>query len=247
MTDATAATFATCVGPNCNKTFRAKHRYDRWTGLLTLQKYHSPACYRAARLLALPQKRCDSPECGRVFGAPLVRGKPQQYCSRQCFFSGTRAKNKTCFHCGAPRGGGKNTFCRACRNRLMRNSPSARDRRKRRDIYFRATYGLTHDQVDAIVNSQGGLCAICRKRKAIHIDHDHVTGVVRGALCGGCNGSLGALGEIQGVTRAIAYVRGDVTFSEAPPSTAEPHPLPAAKSHSRQVGALHPDPMPTSV
>jgi hypothetical protein len=34
-----------------------------------------------------------------------------------------------------------------------------------------------------MVEQQGGVCALCRERPAQHVDHDHVTGRVRGVLC----------------------------------------------------------------
>ena len=44
-------------------------------------------------------------------------------------------------------------------------------------------YGLTAVQFDATVEEQGGVCALCRVRKPDHVDHDHLTGAVRGVLC----------------------------------------------------------------
>lgn len=54
-------------------------------------------------------------------------------------------------------------------------------------------YGLDVDTVQAIFHAQGGLCGVCGKPLApwpsakTHIDHDHVTGAVRGILCSSCN------------------------------------------------------------
>lgn len=61
------------------------------------------------------------------------------------------------------------------------------------------TYGLTSEDYDAIFTSQAGLCAICScdlaqiDKKNVHVDHDHITGHVRGLLCGKCNWRLGAI------------------------------------------------------
>lgn len=54
-----------------------------------------------------------------------------------------------------------------------------------------AQYGLTPETYDALFVSQGNVCAVCGVDKPSghgwHIDHDHVTGAVRGILCSRCN------------------------------------------------------------
>jgi hypothetical protein len=54
---------------------------------------------------------------------------------------------------------------------------------------------------------QGGRCLICSvalgDAKA-HVDHDHVTGVVRGILCFNCNGGLGQFKEDAHLLRDAA-------------------------------------------
>lgn len=56
-------------------------------------------------------------------------------------------------------------------------------------------YGLTPSQYDSILESQGGKCAICKRKcsryKNLSVDHDHSTGSVRGLLCCTCNPALG--------------------------------------------------------
>ena len=62
---------------------------------------------------------------------------------------------------------------------------------------------------------QGGKCAICEKEKPLnrhaklpfHVDHDHVTGKVRGLLCAACNLGLGMLKDrIESFDNAKAYL-----------------------------------------
>lgn len=73
--------------------------------------------------------------------------------------------------------------------------------------------GVTPDMVDAKWVEQDGKCALCTKvlhretARGCHVDHCHETGRFRGLLCGGCNVSLGHLGDNEkGLTKALAYV-----------------------------------------
>ena len=54
-------------------------------------------------------------------------------------------------------------------------------------------YGITPEEYARMLAAQEGRCFFCRKprRKLLAVDHDHVTGRVRGLLCTPCNTSLG--------------------------------------------------------
>lgn len=57
-------------------------------------------------------------------------------------------------------------------------------------------YNITKEQFDAMFAAQSGLCAICgddllNGRYGVCVDHNHVTGKVRGLLCHPCNRGLG--------------------------------------------------------
>ena len=55
-------------------------------------------------------------------------------------------------------------------------------------------YGMTLEEYDALLISQGGVCALCGKpptTKRLAVDHDHTTNRIRGLLHGACNLLLG--------------------------------------------------------
>jgi hypothetical protein len=87
-----------------------------------------------------------------------------------------------------------------------------RQRRKveERDAYLRRSFGITQADYDALLERQGGGCAICGKppgKISLHVDHDHETGEVRGLLCVGCNNALGQFHDDPALLdRAIDYV-----------------------------------------
>jgi Recombination endonuclease VII len=76
-----------------------------------------------------------------------------------------------------------------------------------RKSHLKRKYGLTEAQYDAMLEAQGGMCAICHDRPAAHVDHDHETGRVRALLCFNCNGALGHMLDNPGwLLRAIEYL-----------------------------------------
>lgn len=70
---------------------------------------------------------------------------------------------------------------------------------ERRDARLQATYGITLEQYNAMLATQGGVCIICGREPApkrpLVVDHNHLTGVVRGLLCEQCNTGIGLLGD----------------------------------------------------
>ena len=92
-----------------------------------------------------------------------------------------------------------------------------------KDCHFakklRRQYKLTPESYGAILDSQGGVCAICKtppSSKRLSVDHDHsccpgeVTcgKCVRGLLCDGCNWWLGLINDdLTRLTEAEQYLR----------------------------------------
>lgn len=76
-------------------------------------------------------------------------------------------------------------------------------------------YGLTQASFAQLLEEQGGCCACCgatqanKKWSRLCIDHDHVTGKVRGLLCGNCNAGIGLFSnDPDALERAADYLRG---------------------------------------
>ena len=74
-------------------------------------------------------------------------------------------------------------------------------------------YGLTPADYDAMLESQDNACAICDSEDPkhwsgkFHVDHDHLTGVVRGLLCHNCNSLLGhSQDDTEILSAAIEYL-----------------------------------------
>lgn len=72
-------------------------------------------------------------------------------------------------------------------------------------------YAMTPEDFSARVKAQVGRCAICETELVDPVvDHDHLTGEVRGLLCKKCNNGLGLLGDTsEMLQRAQDYLTAD--------------------------------------
>lgn len=90
-----------------------------------------------------------------------------------------------------------------------RGKASLRDRKS-----LVSSYGITLEDYDKMLSDQGGVCKICggsnsesARKNSLYIDHDHVTGVVRGLLCDRCNRGLGMfLDDPTRLLQAVSYL-----------------------------------------
>jgi hypothetical protein len=107
-------------------------------------------------------------------------------------------------HRSAPAGRGG--YCKPCHNAKTR-ATRQRLYGGSREYHLRRRYGLTSADVEAMIEAQGGTCATC-DGKPEHVDHDHLTGRVRGVLCFNCNQALGNVRDsMQILTRLRSYLR----------------------------------------
>ena len=70
------------------------------------------------------------------------------------------------------------------------------DRYRGWDYHLKRRYGITVDDYNRMLASQDGHCALCTlypdaTHERFCVDHDHITGKIRGILCKFCNSKLG--------------------------------------------------------
>ncbi len=94
-------------------------------------------------------------------------------------------------------------------------------RKERISYTMKKRFGITLEQYSRILKEQNGVCAICGNKethkhqsgkiKELAIDHNHITGKVRGLLCERCNHGLGKFNAdsngIELLCSAISYLR----------------------------------------
>jgi hypothetical protein len=121
---------------------------------------------------------------------------------------------------------GRQARCRECQQRINREwkdrhrslvNLSTREwarlnPERAREHHFLRRYGITLAQYEWLLRQQDGVCAICSQPcatgKNLAVDHDHVTGAVRGLLCDRCNHAIGSLEDDPGrADQAAAYLR----------------------------------------
>jgi hypothetical protein len=106
------------------------------------------------------------------------------------------------------RDNGYHSYCKPCHN------ARGKETRERlyggsREYHLRRRYGIGQKDFEELLDEQGGVCAICGTPDPEHVDHDHVTGWIRGILCFNCNGGLGQFrDDVEYLAKAITYLKG---------------------------------------
>lgn len=79
--------------------------------------------------------------------------------------------------------------------------------------WYKTKYGLTLEEYDQKLKEQNDCCAICSKHKSefvrsLAVDHNHITGKIRGLLCPKCNLAFGYVNEdITILEKMILYAK----------------------------------------
>lgn len=127
-----------------------------------------------------------------------------------------------------PQGHFKKKSCRWCEELFQPVAPShlyCSDGCKNNGLaenYYRKSYGVGLLEVQALLDIQNDVCAICKEvgfkmhdnvSSPLNVDHCHETGVVRGLLCHNCNRALGLLkDDVDRLRAAISYLEGATTI-----------------------------------
>lgn len=154
-------------------------------------------------------RTADNPEPSQFNQSPYRnRNKPQsEMTATPSKYPQGKFKDKACASCGStfsPVAPSHKTCSQVCADRLLASR------------YLQRTYGITLDDYEAMLEEQGGRCAICgsegftmaahHKAKLV-VDHCHKTGKVRGLLCHNCNRALGLFKDSRdSLMKAIDYI-----------------------------------------
>lgn len=123
----------------------------------------------------------------------------------------TKTATKTCAHCKEEftvckggLGAFRQRWCEACRGP------------KGTSNHLLKRYDLSWPEYQVLVARSAGKCEVCttelkplkdREARLVHVDHDHVTGIVRGIICHRCNQRLAALDDTDWMSKAQAYLQ----------------------------------------
>ena len=116
------------------------------------------------------------------------------------------------------KGSGKRTVCKRCEKSFMSTIGSqiycSNCGAKYKDRANILKYGITDEQYAFLLKRSNGCCELCGFKpqegwKALAIDHDHTTGLVRGLLCRNCNLTMGFFDNPEWMNRALAYQKAD--------------------------------------
>ena len=118
------------------------------------------------------------------------------------------------FHVRSRSKDGLTAQCKQCRIDLViafRQKHPEKQAKYSRTSNLRKNFGLTHAEYEALHDKQNGVCAICEglcsTGRRLAVDHNHMTGEIRGLLCSRCNRGIGLFKEqAKYLLKAAEYV-----------------------------------------
>jgi hypothetical protein len=133
-------------------------------------------------------------------------------------------ESKKCRDCSDRNRHGGQPRCKPCRNIYIKTH-----KRYMQNCKLRGRYGVSIKDTDMMLVQQDYKCAACQTPLGetidTHLDHDHVTGTIRGILCRGCNMALGCVKDSQArLQNLIEYLKSyesSETTRLAPPKAGD--------------------------
>jgi hypothetical protein len=87
------------------------------------------------------------------------------------------------------------------------------NKHEHKDYKLKTTYGISLDDYRILLKKQNYCCGICEKPRSdfkidFAVDHCHLTGTIRGLLCGNCNNGLGRFKDNTNIVgKAFLYLQ----------------------------------------
>lgn len=172
---------------------------------------------------------CSVPQCERKSQAkglcPMHYQRYRQDLGYQCSFTGCEA-TEGIFRYRCPEHTGIRDVEKLKANQQRWREGMGRDKwlEWNRKNNLKRNYGITYGDVEAQLEAQGGVCAICGSSEpnarwdSFAVDHDHETGELRGLLCGKCNTGIGQFNDdISRLRSAIAYLQHGGVWNDTKP------------------------------
>jgi len=92
----------------------------------------------------------------------------------------------------------RGNICNNCRYKSRNQNYKTRRNGKR------SGYKITEEERQALLNFQNESCAICKEKSILVVDHNHITGKIRGLLCNNCNIGIGMLKDSPEIIKAAS-------------------------------------------
>jgi len=117
------------------------------------------------------------------------------------------------FHRSSSRKDGRQPWCKSCHAEIAKARDRTHDRARaaaryvanrdarvaaNREAHLRRKYGILEINYQQLLAMQHGGCAICGGEdvgRRLAVDHEHISGHVRGLLCSRCNRLIGLAGD----------------------------------------------------
>lgn len=99
------------------------------------------------------------------------------------------------------------------RSKQWRKDNIEQNKLNTRNWCLKRKYGIDLHEYEKLLEAQNNVCKICLKSEtryfkgkisALAVDHDHVSGKIRGLLCHACNNAIGYLKDSSDLARRAA-------------------------------------------